>query len=175
MDKIAKTRIKRTPAEIAAAYRKLANKAEAKGKNMERQAITRRKIILGGALLSSVDDNAVRLRNQFIESLTRNHDRLAFGLEPLPGTKNDPLPGPDSGTGDQLGAEPPVADTKLWITTANDRLAAAAVAWNESQSSTHREELVRAIFQWEEVHERCWDGLQDRKAFGFSDRPGKPL
>ncbi|MES3110550.1 hypothetical protein [Sphingomonas aurantiaca] len=85
----AKTRVKRTPAQLAAHHQAKANAARGKAIKQARDADARRKILLGAGILGLTEAGsavAAQLAEQIKQRLRRSHDRAVFGLDALPDT-----------------------------------------------------------------------------------------
>lgn len=85
------TRTRKTPEQRIAFHEAEAAKLRKSVQEQERALETRRKIILGGALMDlakhpsgALGSKAKALLDEMVPNLHRPHDRAAFGLEPLP-------------------------------------------------------------------------------------------
>ncbi len=81
-----KTRVKRTPAQLAAHHQAKANAARGKAIKQARDVDARRKILLGAGLIGLVgaeNADAIRIYDKILGALIRPHDRAAFDMPPL--------------------------------------------------------------------------------------------
>jgi|MDTB01.1.fsa_nt_gb hypothetical protein len=129
---------------VADAEAKLA-KAKLALSKAERAADTRRKVIIGGAMLARADGgdaDAARVVEEIKGALTRAQDRAVFGLSPVRSAQD-------------------WADEVLAARDAN--LAAQKVEDKQAQGESH----VRwreAILNWERLEGRLWVSLEDPTA-----------
>jgi hypothetical protein len=158
-------RTKRTiDQQIAEAERKLQLK-KTKKKNMERAKRTRQLILHGEALVARAaagDVDAKREVDKTLAGLTRDHDRAAFDLEPLPEPAPDNQPTGNASSADLLAA-------------ALARRSRAVDAWNADRSDGNRAALGQAVADWERLSGVCWPGLPERAGYGLGDGPGELL
>jgi type IV secretory pathway VirB10-like protein len=161
---------------MAAELKLRATAAAAKHKKEERDRRTQQLILYGLGVLAQVaagDDDAKRVAEKTLAALTRDHDRKAFDLPPLP--KPKPKPEPVHQPENQPAANPPAASDPMAAAIARHQR--AANAWDADRSERNRIELGQAIAQFEKLTGKCLEGLSsvDRVSWGLSDRPGELL
>ena len=93
------------------------NRLIARVSQTERKRDTRRKILIGGAVLAAVDHEgvpAIRSSSELLRwldaHLTRPHDRAVFNLEPCQGSRDDSPPSADKCQSARSGAAVKDAD-----------------------------------------------------------------
>jgi predicted component of type VI protein secretion system len=148
-----------------------ATAAAVKVKNEDRAKRTRQLILQGEALMARVAAGSVSAKVEWdmtLAGLTRDHDRKAFDLPPLP--KPQPQPGPDN----QPAANPSGSDPMAVAIARHKR---AFNAWEAEQSERNRIELGQAIAGYEKLTGKCLEGLSssDRVGWGLGDSPGELL
>jgi uncharacterized caspase-like protein len=128
----------------------------------------RKAIILGKTLQARAKDGNANAKQEFDEilaGLTRDQDRKAWGLKPLPGTAPAPT------------AKPSAAD----IAAATARYEDARAAFNKGRETVEVGRLQAAFVEATIVLERLTGSLvsgikpENRKGFGLGDRPGERL
>lgn len=130
----AKTRVKRTPAQLAAHHQAKANAARGKAMKQARDADARRKILLGAGILGLTESGsavAVQLTDQIKQRLVRPHDRAVFGLDALP----------DSVSGNDKPSRQDLADA---VRIASSITKAASADWRQ------------AVIAWEQLTQQSW-------------------
>jgi hypothetical protein len=163
-------REKKTPQQRIDALTKKLQTVKTKVKNMERAKRTRQLILQGEALMARAaagDPVSQAEWDRTIVGLTRDHDRAAFDLEPLPGSDPDHQ---------QPVNPPPGAD----LSVAEARISRAISAWTENSKIPNanmepfRVEMRDAIVAFERLSGTFFSGLKevDRRSYGLGDRPG---
>jgi hypothetical protein len=170
------TRKRRTPEQMIPGIKRRLKRVKSDAKKLEKAMRTRQAVILGEALrgmAKSGDVAAELMVNKIMAGLKRKQDRIAFGLEPLPEPEPEPGPGPD------IQPEPdnqPAANSSepdLDVRALDARVSRAVDAWNNgSKSAELQSEFVDAVVAFETLTGRLFAGIEDRPAFGLSDRPG---
>lgn len=99
---MARSAVEKAQKELERARARL-SAAKARESQAERKRMTRRKVILGGALLERAerDERFARVIQNLMDGLSRDQDRKAFeGWEPpSPGETGSPADGDDKGDG----------------------------------------------------------------------------
>ncbi len=161
------TRIRRTNKQIANELKLKLQKVNSDMRDEAKKAENHKAIILGKALQSRANNgnaNAKRELDEILAGLTRDQDRRAFGLEPLPEPEPEPEPEPDN------QPEPGL------LVIAQARRKRALEAWKgNDQSAELRSEMVNSIIAEEKLTGKCWENLplNERADWGLSDRPGE--
>lgn len=132
---------------------------------MERAKQTRVAIIVGQSLQGMVNAgnaNATSVWNEILAGLTRDQDRLALGLDPLPGS--DSAVKPVSGS----SASDPMADAVA-------RRSQAIKAWEGEKSEQNRIRVGQAMAACEKLTGKVWEHLplDQRLGWGLGDSPGE--
>jgi hypothetical protein len=174
-------RNRRTPEQVIKGLERKLQAVKSKAKNMERAKQTRKSIIIGTTIQGFVDAgdaDAKRMMDKVLAGLTRNQDRLVFGLEPLPDSKPASASPPSPAAKPETANPPPNRS----LAEAEARLNRALESWKNtegidaSQVELRRKELVSSIVGFEKLTGICWPGLGkpgQRNAFGLGDRPGE--
>jgi hypothetical protein len=160
----------RSKEQIAKDLKEALNKVKADMRDEIKKAENHKAIILGKTLqlrAKNGNANAKRELDEILAGLTRDQDRRAFGLDPLPG--NPPA--------DPSAKPPSAAD----VAAATARLDAARIAFNTGKLTPEVLDLQAAFVEAAIVFERLTGSFaptippQNREGFGLGDRPGERL
>jgi hypothetical protein len=160
----------RSKEQIAKDLKEALNKVKADMRDEIKKAENHKAIILGKTLqlrAKNGNANAKRELDDILAGLTRDQDRRAFGLDPLPG--NPPV--------DPAAKPPSAAD----IAAATARHDAARTAFNDGKLTPEVGRLQTAFVEATIVLERLTGSLVttiapgNREGFGLGARPGERL
>jgi hypothetical protein len=164
-------RIRRTKQQVANALEKKLTGMKKNMKEEARKAESHKAIIIGKALQGRANGgnaNAKRELDEIVAGLTRDQDRRAFGL--------DPLPKPEPEAEAAAPAPKPSVDDPLAAALAHRKQAIGV--WERcDKSPAEKAKVAEAMAAVERLTGKVWDKmeLRERAGWGLSDRPGELL
>jgi hypothetical protein len=166
---MAERKPRKTPEEIVEERKQAYIDAKTAVKSKARKEEAHKAILIGKSLQARANNGNAASKQELaaiLDGFTRDQDRRAFGLDPLPG--NPPA--------DPSAKPPSAAD----IAAATARYEDARVAFNKGRGTVESARLQAAFVEATITLERLTGSLvgitpENRKAFGLGDNPGERL